>query len=131
MPNNHLRFAVLLVLAVACSAPTAPEPEGTWGGTEASLTLSRSGGTLGYPCGAGSIDSSWSIDSGGRFTATGQHYFGGGPVPITGRPPHQARYTGRVDRDEFTLTVTLVDLSQVLGPFHMTRGGPAVSEICL
>ena len=117
--------------ALACASPTAPSAEGTWGGTEASLTLSRSGGQVGYQCGAGTIDSTWILNDEGRFTATGQHYFGGGPEPIQGRPPHPATYVGHVSGASMVFTVTLTDLAQTLGPFHLTRDGPPVSELCL
>jgi len=118
-------------LIVGCGSPTAASILGDWGGSQASLTLARSGGTLSYPCGAGTIDSGWSIAADGRFTASGRHYFGGGPVPSQGRPPHPATYTGSVAGDDLTLTVTLIDLEQKLGPFHLVRGGPPVPEQCV
>ena len=122
--------ALLLPLVLACSSPTAPAAEGSWGGTEVSLELSRSGGTLTYLCGAGTIDS-WTLESDGRFAGTGLHYFGGGPVPPRGRPPHPARYAGRVAGDRLTLTVRLTDIGQMLGPYRLERGGPQVSELCV
>jgi hypothetical protein len=126
------RFAptVGLIVLLACSTPTAPEPEGSWGGTQASLTLARSGGVVNYACGFGTIDSGWAVTSAGRFTGTGQHFFGGGPIPLQGYPPHPARYTGRFDGPRLTLTVILLDLPDTLGPIHLTRGGPPVAEQC-
>ena len=59
------------------------------------------------------------------------HYFGGGPVPVPGPTPHPARYAGVVWGDRFDFTVTVVDLGQTLGPFHMIRGGPPVFLRCL
>jgi hypothetical protein len=128
MRNSML---VLLTLALACFTPTAPDALGTWGGQEASLVLTPSGGTLSYPCGAGTIDSAWTLSRTGRLLASGQHFFGGGPVPPQGRPPHPARYSGQVQGNELTLTVTLTDANQTLGPFHLVRGGPAVVEQCV
>ena len=121
---------VLLPLAVACSSPTAPAVLGSWGGQEASLVLTSSGGTLSYACGAGTIDSAWTLSGAGQFVASGQHFFGGGPVPPQGHPPHPARYSGQVQGDVLTLTVTLSDLNQTFGPFHLVRGGPTVVEQC-
>lgn len=120
-----------LSAGIGCTSPTLPDLVGNWGGTQASMTLGPSGGTLGYQCGVGTIDSAWSLASDGRFTATGLHYFGGGPLPPQGRPPHPARYTGQVDGDMLVLTVVLTDLSQTLGPFRLNRGGPVVQELCL
>lgn len=120
-----------VVLAFGCSSLTAPEMVGEWGGNEASLTLTRSGGTVSYACGAGTIDSTWTLTAAGHFEATGEHFFGGGPVSVEGRTPHPARYTGVVAGDSLTLTVTLLDLDDTLGPFHLVRGGPPVFEICV
>ena len=131
MPAMPRVIALLLPLALACSSPTAPDAEGMWGGTQVSLELTRSGGTLTYLCGTGTIDSTWTLNSDGRFTATGLHYFGGGPAPIQGRPSHPARYVGEIEDDDLTLMVTLTDLGQTLGPYRLVRGGPSVSEICV
>ncbi len=120
-----------LLAIIGCTSPTLPEVVGKWGGTQASMTLEPSGGTLSYQCGAGTIDSAWSLASGGRFTASGRHYFGGGPLPPEGRPPHPARYTGQIEGRVLTLTVVLTDLGQTLGPFRLIRGGPVVDEICV
>lgn len=124
------RFLALW-LVIGCAAPTAPSVLGAWGGTEASLTLTRFGGTVAYACGAGTIDSTWTLSADGHFAASGRHYFGGGPAPAQGRPPHPARYAGQVEGDHLTLTVTLIDVDQMLGPFHLVRGGPPVLERCV
>lgn len=120
----------LLLPVLACSSPTAPDLDGAWGGTGASLTITAAGGTIQYQCGAGTIDPGWTVSAEGEFSGTGQHYVGGGPVPAEGRPPHPARYAGRVDGSVFTVTVTLTDLDQALGPYRLVRGGPVVTEIC-
>lgn len=134
-PNrgDPARHALLLVLTaiLACADPPAPEAEGLWGGPVASLSLSRAGGALAYSCGAGTIDSMWTLSREGRFTATGKHFFGGGPVPPEGHPPHPARYTGRIDGSVMILTITVTDLVQTLGPFRLVRNGPVVRELCV
>ena len=79
----------------------------------------------------GTIDSGWTIGGGGRFLATGQHFFGGGPLPPEGRPPHPARYLGHVSGAVLTMTVIVTDTPDTLRPFHLTRGGPTVMEQCL
>jgi len=131
MIANPFRYLSLLAISVACSAPTAPVAQGDWGGPEASLSLSRSGGTLSYPCGAGTMDSLWVVTEDGRLAAAGKHFFGGGPIPPQGRPPHPASYSGRIDGNTLVLTVTLTDLGQTLGPFRLIRGAPQVQESCL
>jgi hypothetical protein len=131
MQRREVRPLLLLSIAVACSSPTAPDATGAWGGTEASLVLARSGGTINYPCGAGVIDSAWTITRDGHFAATGRHYFGGGPLPPQGHPPQPATYAGQLRGQYFILTVTLTDLSQMLGPFRLVRDGPVVAEQCV
>jgi hypothetical protein len=127
----RLGLVALLPLALGCSSPTAPDVVGAWGGAQASLVLGPSGGTVSYLCGAGTIDATWTVNADGRFVASGEHFFGGGPMPVGGATPHPARYDGRVVGDRLTLTVAITDLNETLGPFDLMRGGPAVHEICL
>ena len=134
MPFPLRRFSLvasLVLLAPACSPPTAPDAVGSWGGPFASLVLTAQGGTVTYLCGAGTIDSGWTLTSDGGFEAVGQHFFGGGPAPTEGRPPHPARYAGLIRGNTLTLTVTVTDLDQTIGPFELKRGGPPVEEVCV
>jgi hypothetical protein len=131
MPSLLFRRLAVVAVMLGCTTPIGPDARGQWGGTEASLALTGSGGTASYLCGAGTIDSGWTITQAGDFEATGQHFFGGGPLPIQGRPPHPARYVGRLSGTRLTLTVILLDTSDSLGPFHLIRGGPWVNEACV
>ncbi|MFI5210072.1 MAG: hypothetical protein ACHQ2E_06490 [Gemmatimonadales bacterium] len=122
----------LLLLGAACGANlTGPELAGQWGGPEAIVTLAPSGGTIQYSCAEGTIDPSWTLSSGGRWRATGQHFTGGGPVPPGGHPPHPAIYSGTVRGNQLTFTVTLTDLDQVLGPYTVTKGRSSHMNLCL
>ena len=125
------RLGLMVLLFAACASPGEPGVLGQWGGTEASLILSRTGGELAYPCGVGTLDPTWTLTADGHLSGFGNHYFGGGPMPSQGRPPQPARYDGQVDRDELTLTVTLTDLNQTLGPYRLVRDGPLVQEMCV
>lgn len=127
---RSIRPLLVVLMAIACTSPTAPAATGTWGGPEASLVLTDAGGTISYPCGAGIMDSGWTITRSGSFSATGLHYFGGGPLPPQGHTPYSATYAGQLRDQHFTLTVTLTDLNQTLGPFHLVRDGPVVAEQC-
>lgn len=125
-------LVLLPFLLVACSTtPTATSVVGAWGGTSASLVLQADGGQVTYLCGAGTIDAGWSVAPDGAFTATGRHYYGGGPVPIEGRTPHPATYLGHIDGDRMTLTVTVIDSNATLGPFELVRNGSVVHEVCV
>ncbi len=121
-----------LALAAGCASATGPTAVvGQWGGAQASLVLTRAGGTISYLCGSGTIDSTWTLTADGLFAATGEHFFGGGPVPAGGSTPHPATYAGQVDGDHLTLTVTVTDLKTTLGPFVLVRGGPLVHQLCV
>ncbi len=127
----RMAAALVALVALACRTPTAPEALGVWGGQEASLVLADSGGSMSFACGASTVASGWSIGPDGQFSAIGQYYFGGGPVPPGGTSPHPARYTGLVQGNVFTVTITLTDLSETLGPFNMIRNGPPVVQRCV
>ena len=122
--------ALFFLFALGCASPTSPNPTGQWGSNDANLTLSRSGGTIEYGCGLGTIDSTWSVGSSGRFTATGLHFPEGGPVPIGGIPPHPARYLGTLRGRWLTLSVTLTDLDQTMGPYTLERGKTVLLVKC-
>jgi len=121
----------LAFLLFACSSATAPDVVGTWGGAEASLVLSAAGGDLQYQCGTSTIDPGWTLAADGAFTASGEYFAGGGPLPPEGRAPHAATYAGEVHGTTFTITVTVPDLDATLGPYVMVRDGPEVAELCL
>ena len=122
---------LFLLLVLGCAGPTSPDPTGAWGGQDANLTLSRAGGTIEYGCGLGTIDSTWSVSSAGRFEATGEHFTEGGPLPIGGVPPHPARYRGTMRGRWLTLSVSLTDLGQTLGPYTLERGRRTSLAKCL
>jgi hypothetical protein len=130
-PNRHSVRTIFVpcVILLCCSSPVAPSVEGAWGNGEVSLVLAVDGGRLTYPCGRGTIAVGWSLAPDGTFRGHGDHYFGGGPDPDSGRPPHPTNYAGLLANDHLTLTV-LVDNNVMLGPFDLRRGGPEGLESC-
>lgn len=120
-----------VLLTIGCENPVSADLTGQWGGPDADLTLTTSGGTVQFACGGGAIDAGWTLSHDGRWTATGQYFAGGGPVPIEGHPPHPAAYAGKLLGNRLTFSVTVTDLEQVLGPFTVERDEPGVSEMCL
>jgi len=105
--------------------------QGNWGGQDANVILTGSGGTVEYGCGLAVLDQSWTVSPSGVFSATAQHYTEGGPVPIGGTPPHPARIDGQVHGNLLTFTETLTDLNQSLGPFTVERGKVVQLVRCL
>jgi hypothetical protein len=106
---------------------------GAWGGDHVGLVLTATGGTLEYDCAHGTIDEPFVTDSAGRFQLMGTHTREhGGPIGRDEKADkHPARYTGGVDGDTMTLTVTLTDSNEVLGTFTLTRGRIARVFKCL
>jgi len=95
------------------------------------MTLSGQGGTVLYACGEGTVDPDWHLSPGGRWSATGRHYFGGGPAPAQGHPAHPASYEGLLTPSSLRFTVTLTDLGEILGPFTLERNGTGPDNLCL
>lgn len=124
-------LALALLAGLGCADATAPVLPDQWGGPEATVMLSHTGGSVQYLCGTSTIDAGWGIAPGGRWHATGQYYAGGGPVPVEGRPPHPATYDGVFRGDVLVFSVAVPDLGSTLGPYTVTRGKPGASEICL
>ncbi len=131
MHKRSLLAGIAFLVTLGCENATDPVLSGQWGGPDASLTLAASGGTVEYACGGGTIDPGWTLSHDGRWTAIGEYFSGGGPVPIEGHPPHPATYAGKLLGDRLTFSVTVTDLDQVLGPFTVERDQPGVSLQCL
>jgi hypothetical protein len=120
----RLRIAILAGVLFGCSSTTesgvVPDIQGDWGGPDANVTLTPTGGSVEYGCGLAVLDKYWRVSPSGIFTATAKHFTEGGPVPPGVAPSHPARITGQVQGD--LLTFTLTDLHQTLGPFTVERG---------
>lgn len=104
----------------------------TWGGDHIGIIITVTGGTVEYDCAMGRIDEPIVLRD-GRFDVMGVHWPGmGGPIGVdTTQVPRLARYKGTVRGDRMTLTVTLLDTTEILGPFTLERGrSPSVFK-CL
>ncbi|MBD0370067.1 MAG: hypothetical protein ICV60_04480 [Pyrinomonadaceae bacterium] len=95
-------------------------PAGIWGGEHIRLQITDKGAKVEFDCAHGTIDAPVVLNSKGRFDV------GGGFVPERSRREEAnnrpARYAGEVDDDTMTLTVTLTDSSEKVGPFTLNRG---------
>lgn len=124
---------VPLLFVTACGDLTGLSIEiSTWGGDHIGIIITATGGTVEYDCATGRIDEPIVLRD-GRFDVVGVHWPGmGGPIGVdTTLPPRPARYRGTVRRDWMTLTVTLTDTNEALGPFLLERGrNPSVVK-CL
>jgi hypothetical protein len=97
---------------------------GTWGGPHISVEVTDKGASLNYDCAHGTIDQRLKTDRRGHFKATGTHYREhGGPIrrdeSQSGEP---AAYTGTINGQTMTLTVTLTNTHETIGTFTLTHG---------
>jgi len=88
------------------------------------MLITESGAKITYDCAHGSIDQQITIDSEGRFDVRGIHVREvDGPVRSDQNPDsHPARYTGRVNGKDMTLTVTLTDTRESVGTYSLKQG---------
>jgi hypothetical protein len=86
---------------------------------------------LEYDCGHGSIDMPFVVDGDGRFDVAGVHVFEhGGPVHNDEVPDaHAARYTGQVEGETMTLTLSVPDRG-VSETFSLVRDAPGSIVRC-
>jgi hypothetical protein len=95
--------------------------KGVWGGQGVQLAVTETGAHIEYDCAHGQLDGSLTLDAQGHFEATGSHTREGpGPIRVgITRVSRPARYTGSIDGEKMTLTVTLTDTNDTLGTFTL------------
>jgi hypothetical protein len=126
-----LRVRLVLVLALLCNlfhatGVSAAEDRntaatGTWGGEHVLLQVSKNGTELEFDCARGRITQPMALDKNGNFdvpgTFTPEH---GGPVARDESVAFvQARYSGHVDGESMSLTVTREQ--EEFGSFALTH----------
>ena len=117
-----LQGSSILVL-LACSGAMATritEVDGRWGGDNAGLIVDNTTAHVHIGCTLGDATGPIRPDADGRFEAIGTYNVDAYPVDrgIT----HPARFTGRITGQTMTLTVTLTDTNQILGPVTLIYG---------
>ena len=116
------RIFAILALA-ACSAVTSTpitEVAGTWGGDNAGLIVDKDNAHVHIGCTVGDAVGPIRPDQDGRFVATGTYNVDA--YPVDRGIIHPASFTGRIVGETMTLTVTLTDTGQVLGPVALIYG---------
>ena len=112
------------VLAIlACSTATSTpitDVVGTWGGDNAGLIVTNNDLHVHIGCTLGSATGPISADANGRFEASGTYNVDA--YPVDRGILHPATFSGQIVGQTMTLTVTLTDNGQVLGPVSLIYG---------
>jgi hypothetical protein len=108
-------------------------PTGTWGGEHLNLNVTATGARLEFDCAQGTIDQAITLDAHNAFNVSGTYtQEHGGPIRIDEQPNGRpARYTGRVEGERLTLTITLADTQKSLGTYTLVHGQTARIFRCL
>ena len=97
----------------------------TWGGEHVRLTEREGGASLEFDCAGGEITRPLRPDAEGRFDLPGTFTRKSPGARRVGLTPaaRPARYSGRVEGQTMTLTVTLAETDQPPETYTLTRGG--------
>jgi hypothetical protein len=112
-------FLALLACSAATSTPIT-DVVGTWGGDNAGMIVAGNDVHVHIGCTLGNAVGPIHPDENGRFEASGTYNVDAYPVDrgIT----HPATFSGRIIGQTMTLTVSLTDTGQVLGPVALVYG---------
>ena len=113
---------VLLQPGARAAPDASAVATGAWGGEHIVLKVSEKGSDLEFDCARGQVTQPITLDKHGDFdvagTFTPEH---GGPVRRDENTPSaSARYSGHVDGDTMSLTVTLG--AEKVGTYTLVRG---------
>jgi len=128
---NTVRFLILpivaaMVLQTLCSNTPMEQRKisGLWGGQGISMEATDSGATLDFDCASGTITEPILPDTAGKFSVKGR-FARQRPGPTReddnteGQP---ASYSGVVNGENLTLTITLAKNSEKVGDFTLAHG---------
>jgi hypothetical protein len=115
------------------SAAGTPVPPGDWGGEHIKLEIGENGARLEFDCAHSTVSQQITLDDRNSFDVVGEYVSeSGGPERVGERPDaHPVRYTGRIDGQKMTISVTLTDRNQEIGTFTLIRGQSPVIYKCL
>ena len=121
MARIPVLFSILLVVACAVATSTPiTEVAGTWGGNNAGLIINGTDAHVHIGCTLGDAVGPIHPDGSGRFQTTGTYNVNA--YPVDRGIVHPAVFTGQIIGHTMTLTVSLSDTAQVLGPVTLIYG---------
>ena len=97
---------------------------GVWGGQHISMEITESGATISYDCAHGSITERIVPDGNSKFVVKGLHVKEHpGPTREEDETEGQrATYTGSIEGDTMTLSVSLSQPNETIGDYTLVRG---------
>ena len=115
------------------SEATQDHLTGSWGGQGIVMEIGADGIALTFDCAHGTITDELKIDKDKRFEVPGSFTRErGGPIRENETPePSAAIYSGVVDGDTLTLTVTLTKNKEDMGTFSLMRGKTGRLRRCM
>ena len=120
--RSILVLSTILAL-IACSAAT-PTPitdvVGTWGGDNAGLIVNGTDVHVHIGCTLGDAIGPIVAGENGRFEVSGTYNVDA--YPVNRGITHPASFTGQIVGQTMTLTVSLTDITRVLGPVTLIYG---------
>jgi hypothetical protein len=131
--------AIALALVVACSSSRAGAPPadgllplGNWGADGAGMIVSDTAMHLHVGCTYGDASGRIALNSNGQFDVAGSYMLHAYPIAVG--PAVPARFTGRLDGNTVTVTVTVNDTvakqTVVKGPVTVVFGAEAKLGPC-
>ena len=96
---------------------------GQWGGQGISMEVTDSGASLDFDCASGTISEPIELDGSSKFSAKGlfaRHH--PGPTREAENEGQPAIYSGVLDGENMTLTITLKQNSENVGSFTLAHG---------
>jgi hypothetical protein len=138
--SKLIEYSLIVLFALSgvllrAGAQAAPDADavatGAWGGEHIVLKVSEKGADVEFDCAHGQVTQPITLDKRGDFDAAGtftpEH---GGPVRRDENTPSaSARYSGHVDGDTMSLTVTLG--KETVGIYALIRGSRPRLTKCL
>lgn len=132
------RIGTLLTIGItaACESTGIPAdgliPLGTWGGDTTGLIVADTALHLHIGCTYGDVSGRVPVNADGEFDVDGSYLLRAYPIAVG--PTMPARFTGRLDGDRITVTVTVTDTVEhttvVKGPVKLKLGDPPEMGPC-
>jgi hypothetical protein len=113
----------IIFALIACSAATSTpitDVIGTWGGDNAGMIVNGNDVHVHIGCTLGDAVGPIHPDENGHFEVSGTYNVDA--YPVNRGINHPANFSGQIDGQTMTLTVSLTDTARVLGPVSLVYG---------